>query len=105
MIGVVILLVVLSGCLLTFIHCAVLNDSSQNLTTAINDAQYVLEQIRGLAYSNISSYVLPSLNNLPSETMTLDRTIGASMATITVHVSWQERLRSRTFSLTTYVAK
>ncbi|MFH0827323.1 MAG: prepilin-type N-terminal cleavage/methylation domain-containing protein [Candidatus Omnitrophota bacterium] len=105
MVGVIILLFVISGCLMTYIHCVVLNDSSQNLAVAINDAQYVLEQMRSLAFGNIATYVAPVFSNLPSEAITLNRIIGASMATITVQVSWQERQRSRTFSITTYVAK
>ncbi|KPK96933.1 MAG: hypothetical protein AMJ95_11700 [Omnitrophica WOR_2 bacterium SM23_72] len=105
MVGIVILLIVISGCLMTYIHCIALNDSSQNLFVAINDAQYVLEQMKSLAFGDISTYVAPVFSNLPSETITLSRSIGTSMATVTVTVSWQERQRSRTFSITTYLAK
>lgn len=105
MVGMIILLVVISGCLMTYIYCVVLNDSSHNLVMAINDAQHVLEQMKSLAYGDISTYVAPAFSNLPSEAITLDRIIGASIATITVHVSWSERQRSRTFSMATYVAK
>jgi len=105
MVGVIILLIVISGCLVTYIHCVALNDSSQNLVVAINDAQYVLEQMKSLAFGDIATYTAPAFSNLPSETITLNRIIGTSMATVTVGVSWQERKRSRTFSMTTYLAK
>jgi len=105
MVSIIILMVVISGCLLTYIYCVLLNDTSHNLVVAVNDAQYVLEQIKSLAYGDIATYTDPAFSNLPSEVVTLNRVMGASMSTITVNVSWQERTRSRTFSLTTYVAK
>mgnify|MGYP001606235697 CR=1 FL=1 len=105
MFGVAILLVVICGSLLTFVYCMLLNESSKNLTIATNDAQYVLEQIKALPYNGISSYTPPTFTDLPNETITLDRTIGASISTIAVNVNWQERQNSRSISLSTYIAK
>lgn len=105
MIGVIILLVTITGCLLTYLYCVVLNDSSHNLVVAINDAQFVLEQMKSLAYGDIATYTPPSFSSLLNESITLNRVIGAQMATVTVTVSWQERQQTRNFSLTTYIAK
>lgn len=100
----VILLVVVSGLLVTFTYSLLLNESNHNLIVAVVDAQYVLEQIKGLAYGNIGSYSPPSLANLQDETITLTRTIGAKIAEITVDVGWTERQRARSIQLTTRIA-
>lgn len=105
MVAVVILLVVISGCLLTYIYCILLNETSHNLAVAVNDAQFVLEQIKSLAYSDIAAYAPPPFNNLPGEAVTLNRAITAHMSTITVNVGWEEKQRARNLSFTTYVAK
>jgi prepilin-type N-terminal cleavage/methylation domain-containing protein len=106
MFGVLILLVVIIAALLSFIHSMLLNEASNNLTIAVNDAQYVLEQIKALDdYDDIPSYTPPTLNNLINETITLNRTIGTNISTITVNVSWQERQNTRSFSLATCIAK
>lgn len=100
-----ILVVVITGSLLTYINCMLLNDSSRNLVTAANDAQYVLEQIKALDYSSISAYTPPSFSNLSGETVTLTNSIGATLATVTVNVSWTENQTTKSFSLSTYFAK
>lgn len=107
MVAVAILLIVITGLLTAFINCILLNESNNNLVKAANDAQYVLEQIKALAYTDISAYSYPTFNNLPSETITLTRpgSISDPLRTITVAVSWQERTQTRSFSLATYFAK
>ena len=105
MITVVLLLVVISGSLVTYISCIMLIDTSHNLTVAVNDAQTVLEQVKSLAYSQITSYVPPVFNNLGSENITLNNSVGVHMATISVTVNWVERSRARALTLKTYVAK
>jgi prepilin-type N-terminal cleavage/methylation domain-containing protein len=109
MIAMGILLIVISGLMSTFIYCILLNESNNNLVTAANDAQYVLEQIKARAYGDIDDFINnfnPNhFSNLNNETITFPGTsIGASIATITVNVSWTERQRQRTFQLSTYVA-
>ncbi len=100
-----ILLVVISGLLLTFVYCIVLNESNNNLAKATNDAQYVLEQIKSLPYEEISSYTPPAFNNLQNETIILNRTIGTTISQITVNVRWNERNAQKNFSLSTRIAK
>jgi prepilin-type N-terminal cleavage/methylation domain-containing protein len=46
MMAVAILLVIVSGLLLTFVYCILLNQANSNLVIASNDAQYILEQVR-----------------------------------------------------------
>jgi prepilin-type N-terminal cleavage/methylation domain-containing protein len=99
-----ILLIVLSGLMVTFVYGILLNESNNNLVIATNDAQYVLEQIKGLAYSAISSYPAPTFYNLNNETITLSRSIGTRIAEVTVDVSWTERQRQRSFRLSTRIA-
>lgn len=105
MVAAAILLLVISGSLLTFLHCMFLNETGNNLVTAVNDAQYVLEQIKAIPYSDIASYTPPTFNNLSNESITLNRTIGSSISKITVNVNWQERQKPRVFSISTFIAK
>lgn len=100
-----ILVVVISGLLLTFVYCTVLNESNNNLVKATNDAQYVLEQIKGLPYEEISSYTPPVFGNLENESVTVSRTIGSTISEITVNVSWNERNGQKNFLLSTRIAK
>ncbi len=120
MVAVVILLVSILASLSGFISSLFLNNSSNNLTTAVNDAQYVLEQIKGLDYDTCiyklpdGCYMIPTFTNLsgetnlPGEIVTFDpapATIGTGIRKITVKVSWQDKSQQRSFSLATYIAK
>lgn len=114
MFAVVILLVSILALLSGFVGSLFLNNSSSNLTIAVNDAQHVLEQIKGLNYTTCiqtnfagGCYTLPVFTNLPSETVSLNPspTIGSSISKITVEISWQEKQNTRSFSLATYIAK
>lgn len=105
MIAMAILLVAISGLLFVFINCILLNQSNNNMIVASNDAQYVLEQIKGLAYSSIGTYVAPTFTNLENETVTLTRSIGVDITEVTVNVSWTERQRQRNVSLSTRFAR
>ncbi|OGX18538.1 MAG: hypothetical protein A3K83_07610 [Omnitrophica WOR_2 bacterium RBG_13_44_8b] len=105
MLAVAILLIAVLGLLSTFINCILLNESNRNLVTAANDAQYVLEQIRSLAYGDIATYAAPAFTNLNGEAITLTRSIGAEIAEVTVDVSWTERQRNRSFQLSTRFAQ
>jgi prepilin-type N-terminal cleavage/methylation domain-containing protein len=114
MVGVFILLVAILAALSGFLGSMVLNKSSNSLATAVNDAQYVLEQVKGLDYTaciqNLpnSCYTLPTFTNLPSETVAFDpapTAIGFDITQITIKVSWQDKGQTRSFSLATYFAK
>lgn len=104
MIATAILVVAIAGLLLLFIHCMFLNEANNNLVTAVNDAQYVLEQIKVLPYSSIAAYTPPSFNNLSQEAITISCSVGVSIAEVTVNVNWQERLKNRNFQLSTRIA-
>lgn len=114
MVGVFILLVSLLAALTGFLGSLFLNNASNNLTTAVNDAQYVLEQVKGLDYTaciqNLPStcYTLPTFTNLLNETVAFDpapTVISANARKITVKVSWQDKGQERNFSLATYFGK
>jgi len=105
MLAVAILMVAITGLLATFVSCMLLNQANNNLVIATKDAQYVFEQVKGLAYTDITNYAAPSFNNLNNETITLNRNIGLDIANITVNVTWKERQNQRFFSLTTKIAK
>jgi len=100
-----ILLLALGAILMAVVSCIVLNENNNSNVIAANDATYVLEQIKGLDYTNIAGYAAPVLTNLSGETITLTRNIGSSIAEVTVNVNWSERGRSKNFQLATRIAK
>jgi len=108
MVAVAIIVLIVTGSLLSFTHLMFLADTSNNLTVAVSDAQNVLEQIKLAAYVNynsISTYVAPTLNNLPNELITLTRSVGANLATVTVNVRWFEKNNEINYSLSTCIAR
>ena len=120
MVGVFVLLVSILAALSGFLGSMMLNNSSSNLATAVNDAQYVLEQVKGLDYACIEKlsypdgdpagcYRIPTFNNLPGvETVAFDPAptpTGTNMRKITVKVNWQDKGQTRSFSLATYFVK
>ncbi len=106
MAAVAITLLVITGSALSFVQLMFLADSSVNLTIAVNDAQYVLEQVKSVPYASICGYSAPSLKNIgSSENIAFNCSAGANLATVTVNVSWQERGQAKNFSLSTYIAK
>ncbi|MDD3087989.1 MAG: prepilin-type N-terminal cleavage/methylation domain-containing protein [Candidatus Omnitrophica bacterium] len=103
LIAVAIILIVLVGSLLAFVQLMLLNESSRNLVIAANDAQYILEEMKNLAYDDLGSY-LPNENELDSleaEDVELTYNIESDVTTVTVNVTWQERQNERDFSLST----
>ena len=110
MLSVSILLIVIIAAVLAIISSTFLIESSRNLVTASNDAQYVLEQIKTQSFSNIQAYVLnyPSagFSNLPEESVSFPNPVyTANLATINVQITWSERNATRTFSITTRFAQ
>jgi len=107
-----ILLIVISGLLVTFVYCLLLNESNNNLTIAAGDAQYVLEELsemKGTQYSQIDEYIAsfnPSrFTNLNNETVAFPNPVyGAYTTEVTVNVSWAERGRTRDFAISTRLA-
>lgn len=110
MLSVSILLIVIIAAVLAIISSTLLIESSRNLVTASNDAQYVLEQIKTQSFSNIQAYVLnyssAGFSNLPQEQVSFPSPVyTANLATITVQINWNERNVTRTFSITTRFAQ
>lgn len=106
-----ILLIVVSGLLVTFVYCLLLNESNNNLVIAANDAQAVLEEIKGLTYNQIPGYIssfnAERFTNLGSEQVSFPdsgQVFGASITEVTVNIRWTERQRIRDFALSTRIA-
>ncbi len=101
-----ILLIAIAALLYTFVNCILLNASNKELLTAANDAQYVLEQVKSLAFSQIESYTPPVFTNLLNESIPVPTvsSISSRVKQVTVNVSWTDkRRRTRDFSLTTRI--
>lgn len=110
MMSISILLVVIIAALLAIIGAMFLMQSSKNLVTASNDAQYALEQIKTRSFTNIPTYVAgysaDSFDNLQDEEITFPSPIYTStLDTITVQITWTERNAQRSFSITTCFAQ
>ncbi len=110
MLSVSILLIVIIAAVLAIISSTFLIESSRNLVTASNDAQYVLEQLKTQSFSNIQTYVsdypADGFSNLPQESISFPNPVyTANLDTITVQVTWNERNAARTFSITTRFAQ
>lgn len=110
MLATAIITIAISGLLAAFVGCLLLNESNNNLVTASNDAQYVLEQIKGLAYSNIVNNYTPTPSNFTNNniiftpTVTVNEIILNRVKEVTVNVAWVERQKNRNFSLSTRIA-
>ena len=104
----------LTSLLALFVSCMLLNDASRNLTQAAGHAQFVMEDIRDTAFSNIapkinsgdwdwdiSTITGQGLNGLGSENIDAQAS-GSDPLDVTVTVSWQDRSgRSRQVELET----
>ena len=103
-----ILIIAIAGLLMAFVNCILLNDANNELVVATGDAQYVLEQIKSLAYNDINTYVPPVFTNLRSENIpapTITQ-VSAGVKEITVNVTWTDkRGRQRSVSLATRIAR
>jgi hypothetical protein len=120
----------LSGLLVLFMNCVMLNDSSRNLTVAVSHAQYVMEDIKfagrtglgpiragitsGTTWSWDSNRIAQErliyqerfLQTLPGETIVascpLNPTCSGDLINVTVKVKWWEgKRRDRWTQLTT----
>jgi len=107
MVATAILVFVITGLLATLVYCILLNETNNNLVIAANDAQYVLEQMKTLAYDELDDYAPQQFTNLPNETIADPQVneIKSGIKEITLNVSWLERKRQRNFSLSSRVSK
>jgi len=117
MITVMVLLIALGSLLFTFTQCLMLNEVNNNLVIAFNDAQVILEQLRGQAFEDVSVSCaaydpnpLAIFNNLAGEAVTCTPTylpIGAPVSNllqVDVRIDWTERQRPRNVILSTSFA-
>lgn len=106
MISAGILLIALSGLLSTFVYSLLINETSSNMVIAANDAQYVLEQMKSVAYNDLESYSPPQFSNLENETISDPSVtlVRSGLKQVTVNVDWTQRGKARTFSLSTQIA-
>ena len=105
MVAAVIFIVVIGGLFMSFVSCLLLNELNSNLIIAANDAQYILEEVKGLAYADIDSYSPLQFNNLPSENITFQEDGGSDIKEVRVIVGWTERQRPASFTLSTRIAR
>jgi len=120
LIAAIFLAVVLSGILMLFINCMLLNEANRNSTVAITHAQYIMEEIRSTPFASIktmadndtwdldtaeltaSPYSLATLSNEAIDTTV---TTAGNLLGVTVGVSWQDRRgRNRSEQLITQIA-
>lgn len=116
MVAMAIFVSVVTGLFVTFTACVFLNRSNSNLIIAANDAQYLLEEVKGFSYSDVTSAYLSSnydcsspeefcnLDNSNNENFTFSVT-GSDIKEVIVIVSWTERQGARSFTLSTRIAQ
>jgi uncharacterized protein YjbI with pentapeptide repeats len=109
MFSIAIFVIAMIGLLFTFSNCILLNESNNRLVLAANDAQNALEQVKGLDYANMTTFIAnfnqSQFANLNNEQVAFtEADIGTRIANITVNVNWTERQRNRGFALSTHIA-
>jgi lipopolysaccharide export system protein LptC len=105
-----ILLVAILGLVSLLMNCIFINEFNNHLVTAVNDAQYVLEQIKNLSYNQIGYYTSnfdPShFSNLKQEEITFPTVnLGTDITEVKVKVRWTERGHDTNTELSTLIAK
>ena len=122
LLAVAILAFVLVGLLALFINCLVLNESNRNLTVATTHAQYIMEEIRNMDFTQLESKInngdwdlnatqiqsAPyNLNALNNESINTEYVIQSdvNLLGISVIVTWNDRgQRPRNVELDTLIA-
>lgn len=111
LVSVAILVFALAGLYQLLILSIMSNTASNNLTMAANDAQHVLEAIKNLDYSNISSGNCVSNPELCPSQLRAGESIEWTSADqtriklVTVEVTWEEQNEQKTFQLSTRIAQ
>jgi len=96
LLAVSILAFVLTGLLLTFISCLTLNETTKNLTFAINSAQDRLEEIRDYTFSQIHNdynghtFEIPEIPGNSRGVVEVDNS-NPDLLKITVIVCWRQK--------------
>ena len=95
----------LTGVLLVYINCVLLNDANRNLTIALTHAQFALEEIKNTNFSNIiptynlvtwdqTAISAKGLTTLSSENIDFTAAIeggDANLLNVATTVSWKDR--------------
>ena len=122
MIAAFILTFVLSGLLLLFTNCMLLNDASRNLSVAISHGEYVMEQISATTFTGLETRInnggangwdLTTANlqaspynfmTLPTENVVTSVFQSGNPLGVSVVVNWQDRgQKNRSTELRTYL--
>lgn len=96
MIAAGVLVIVLGGLLLTYISCFALNETSRNLTFAINSAQDKLEEIRDYTFSRIyddyngHTFEVPGIASGDSKGLVEVDNSNPDLLKITITVCWRQ---------------
>ncbi len=97
MIAVAILAIILLGLLAVFTSCFKLNETSRNLTVAINGAQKKIEEIRNSTFSSVYSiyngaaFEVDGLDNSDSEGSIMVDNTNPALLEVTVTVCWRQK--------------
>ena len=108
MLAAAIMAIAVAALLQLLIVCLISNTTASNQVVAANDAQYVLEKIKGLPYSDIDTCTFPSFtfNNLVDEQVSFSKCANVdNMKEVTVKVKWKERNADKEFQLSTRFAE
>ena len=122
MIAAFILTFTLSGLLLLFTNCMLLNDVSRNLSVATSHGEYVMEQISSTAFTGLETRITDGGTNgwdlatanlqggpynftaLPNESLATTVFQSGNPLGVSVLVSWQDRgQKNRSTELRTYL--
>lgn len=103
-----ILLVGIVSLLFFFVSIIALNETNNNFLIAATDAQFVLEDIKSLNYTEINSYLAQfnsaQFNNLINEVVNVTSTVTGNLREVSVNVNWDQKGRAQNFTLSTQVA-
>ncbi|VAW14533.1 hypothetical protein MNBD_BACTEROID05-1146 [hydrothermal vent metagenome] len=114
MIAVMILAIVLTGALGTFIYCSILSNSTKNRTFAISEAQSKIDEISDSTYDSIVSTYNSTTFNLTQisngtasiSVSQIGADVAADLLQVDITVSWKNKdNRDISSSLTAYVAR
>lgn len=103
MVGVAILAIMAAGLLMAYASSILLNQTSINLVQAASDAEFILEEMKGVSYSEIGQYQPPELENLKDQEIEIEVSEKNGLSEIIVTVNWKQGNRERDFRLFTII--
>ena len=102
-----IMVVAITGLLSAFISASFLNQACRNKVIAVNDAQYVLEKLINVTYSDLTTHTEDDFAdlNLNNEIVSVGVSEASGIKTATVYVNWTDRGQTKSFNITTQIAQ